>query len=79
MASQTDMLRDALSGYTRGDITAIIDRLAGDKDNFRVDFKNVKFTVGGETFNINGFADFKVIHEIPYAHSIVKEVTEKYG
>ena len=37
MATQTDLLRDALSGYTRDDLTTIIDRLAGDKDNLHVD------------------------------------------
>jgi hypothetical protein len=79
MAAQTDLLQDALSGYTRDDITSIIDKLAGDKDNLRVDLKHVKFTVRNERFDINGIVNFNVVHKIPNAHAVVKEVVKKYG
>lgn len=79
MATQTDLLRDALSGYTRDDLTTIIDRLAGDKDNLRIDLKHVKFTARNESFDVNGVVDFKVVHKIPNAHAVVKEIVKKYG
>lgn len=76
---QSDLLRSALSGYSRDDLTAIIDRLAGDKDNLRVDLKGVKFTLRGQTFEFNGVVDFKVVHTLPNAHAVVKELVKKYG
>jgi hypothetical protein len=79
MATQTDLLRDALSGYTRDDLTTNVDRLAGDKDNLRVDLKHVKFSVRNESFDVNGVVDFKVVHKIPNAHAVVKEIVKKYG
>ncbi len=79
MATQTDILRDALSGYNRDDITSIIDKLAGDKDNLRVDLKHVRFSLSNERFDVNGVVDFKVVHKIPNAHAVVKEIVKKYG
>lgn len=79
MAAQPDYLRDALSGYSRNDLTTIIDKLAGDKDNLHVDLKNVKFTLKGQTFDINGMVDFKVVHTVANAHAVVKEIVKKYG
>jgi hypothetical protein len=79
MAAQSDLLRDALSGYTRDDLTTIIDKLAGDKDNLHVDLKNVRFTLRGQTFDVNGLVDFKVVHTVPNAHAVVKEIVKKYG
>lgn len=79
MAAQSDLLQDALSGYSRDDLTAIIDRLAGGKDNLRVDFKNVKFTLRDQTFDVNGVVDFKVCHSVSNAHVVVKEIVKKYG
>ena len=79
MATQTDLLRDALSGYTRDDLTTIIDRLAGDKDNLHVDLKHVRFTLRNQVFEANGVVDFKVVHTVPNAHAVVKEIVKKYG
>ncbi len=79
MAAQTDMLRDALSGYKPDNMATIIDRLVGDKDNLRVDLKNVKFTLRNERFTVNGVVDFKVIHKIPNVHAAVKEEAKKLG
>ena len=79
MASQTDILQNALSGYKTDSVAEIIDRLAGDKDNLRVDLRHVRFTLRNEDFDVNGVIDFKIIHEIPNAHAVVKEVTGKYG
>lgn len=79
MAAQSDLLRDALSGYTKNDLTTIIDKLAGDKDNLHVDLKHVRFTLRDQTFNVNGMVDFKVVHTVANAHAIVKEIVKKYG
>jgi hypothetical protein len=79
MAEQSDFLRDALSGYSRDDLTTIIDKLAGGKDNLHVDLKNVKFKLRDQTFNVNGVVDFKVVHTIANAHAVVKEIVKKYG
>lgn len=79
MAAQSDLLRDALSGYSRDDLTTIIDKLAGGKDNLHVDLRNVRFTLRDQTFDVNGVVDFKVVHTIPNAHAVVKEIVKKYG
>lgn len=79
MAAQSDLLHDALSGYTRDDLTTIIDKLAGDKDNLHIDFKNVRFTLRSQSFDVNGVVDFKVVHTVANAHAIVKEIVKKYG
>jgi hypothetical protein len=79
MAAQSDYLSDALAGYSREDLTTIIDRFAGDKDNLRVDIKNVRFSLRTQTFDVNGVVDFKVVHTIPNAHAVVKEIVKKYG
>jgi hypothetical protein len=79
MAAQSNLLRDTLSGYTRDDLTTIIDKLAGGKDNLHVDLNNVRFTLRGQTFDVNGVVDFKVVHTVPNAHAVVKEIVKKYG
>jgi hypothetical protein len=79
MAAPSDLLHDALSGYTRDDLTTLIDKLAGDKDNLHVDLKHVRFTLRNQTFDVNGVVDFKVVHPIPNAHAVVKEIVKKYG
>jgi hypothetical protein len=79
MATQSDLLRDTLSGYSRDDLTSIIDKLAGGKDNLRVDFKNVKFTVRDQAFDVNGVVNFNVVHTVANAHAVVKEIVKKYG
>ncbi len=73
MAAQTKVLQDALSGYKPENITTIIDRLAGDKDNLRVDLRNVKFTLRHERFELNGVINFQIFHQIPNAHTVLKE------
>ncbi len=79
MAMQSDILQDLLSGSRRDNLATIIDRLAGDKDNLKVNLKDVRFTLRGEKFDINGLVEFKLYHKIPNAHAIAKEVTKKYG
>jgi hypothetical protein len=59
MATQSDFLRDALSGYNQRDLTAIIDRLAGDKDNLRIDLNHVRLSAGNQKFELNGMVSFK--------------------
>jgi hypothetical protein len=75
MASSTgtSQLQDALSKYDSNDLASIIDKLAGDKDNLRVDIQHVKFCVGKQHFEINGKINFNVIHKDPNAHAKIKE------
>ncbi|HEY9760290.1 MAG TPA: hypothetical protein V6C97_34350 [Oculatellaceae cyanobacterium] len=79
MATQSDFLRDVLSGNMRDNLATVIDRLAGDKDNLKVNLKDVRFTLRGVKFDINGLVEFKVFHTIPNAHAVAKEVAQKYG
>jgi hypothetical protein len=79
MATQSDILRDVLAGNIRDNLATIIDRLAGDKDNLKVKLKDVKFTLRGEKFHVNGLVEFNVVYKIPNAHAVVKEVVKKYG
>lgn len=79
MAKQPDYLQNLLSGSRRDNLASVIDRLAGDKDNLKVNLKDVKFTLQGEKFDINGVVEFKVFHRIPNAHAAVAEVEKKYG
>ncbi len=73
MASQTNQLQNALSGYKPDNMATIIDRLAGDKDNLRVELQHVRFTLRNTKFDVNGVINFNVIHSIPNAHAVVKE------
>ncbi len=79
MASQSDVLREALSGYQPDNMATLIDQLAGDKDNLRVNLRHVKFTLRDQKFDVNGIVDFKVIHKIPNAHAVLKEEIKKLG
>jgi hypothetical protein len=78
MATQTDLL-DALSGYKPDNMATIIDRLAGDKDNLHVELRHVKFTLRKQKFEVNGTVDFKIVHQVPNIHALMKEETGKYG
>jgi|WetSurMetagenome_2_1015567.scaffolds.fasta_scaffold17729_5 hypothetical protein len=62
MAAQ-NLLQDALSKYNQETIVSIIDRIAGDKDNLRVDLQHVKFTLRGIKFEINGNFNFNIKHK----------------
>jgi hypothetical protein len=79
MATQSDFLKDLLSGSRRDNLATIIDKLAGDKDNLKVNLKNVKFILRGEKFDVIGLVEFNVVHKIPNAHAVVNEVVKKYG
>jgi|GEM_PF-3258893 hypothetical protein len=79
MAAQTDLLREALSRYKPDNMATLIDRLSGNKDNLRVDFRQVKFTLRNQEFEVNGMVDFKVIHQVSDIHVLLKEEASKYG
>jgi hypothetical protein len=76
MAAQANQLNEALSGYKREDIAMIIDRLAGDKDNLRVELKNVKLKARNQKIVLNGVINFKIYHETPTAHIVLKEAAK---
>jgi hypothetical protein len=67
MAAQ-NLLQDALSRYKKETIVSIIDRIAGNKDNLRVDLQHVKFTLRGAKFEINGAFNFNIKHKILNPH-----------
>ena len=76
MASQTNQLNEALSGYKSDDIAMIIDKLAGDKDNLRVDIQHVKLKVRNQRIELNGSINFKIFHKTPNAHQVLKEAAK---
>ena len=77
MATQTNFLRDILSGYSQQDLAAIIEGLAGDKDNLRIDLNHVKFCVGDRKFEFNGLVNFKIFRKPPSVDAAVTEAVRK--
>jgi hypothetical protein len=51
----------------------IIEKIAGGKDNVRVDIQQVKFTLRNQRFEIDGKVDFNVVHKASNPHSKPKE------
>ncbi len=62
MAVQTP--QHQLSEFIR-DLTTIIDRLAADKNDLRLDLRNVKLIQPKAKFEMNGTVDFQIFHETP--------------
>jgi len=60
-ASQVN--QESLSRWTPERLAWIIDKLAAGKSNLRVDFGDVKFTIGNQEYEFSGDVDFNVIHE----------------
>jgi uncharacterized protein YcgL (UPF0745 family) len=56
----TSELQETLSKFK---MAQIIEQLAGDKDNLRVDIQKVKFTVKNQGFEVDGTVNFNVIHK----------------
>ena len=73
MGSQTNQLQEAISAYAPENFTTIIDRLAGDKDNLRIELQHVKFSIRKTNIELNGAVNFRIIHRIPNAHVLVEE------
>ncbi len=71
--TQTSELQDTFEKYKPENLAEIMDKLAGDKDNLRVDVQAVKFTLRKQKFEINGVINFNVIHKTPNTHAKVKE------
>lgn len=63
-------LQDVLSKFKMAEI---IERLAGDKDNLRVNIQQVKFTVRNQTYEVDGIVNFNVIHKTLNPHAKIKE------
>jgi hypothetical protein len=68
-ASGDSRLQQVFSQYKPDNLAKIIDKLAGDKDNLRVDVQKVKFCLGKARYEVNGKVDFNVIHTKPNAHA----------
>jgi hypothetical protein len=73
-STQTSELEEKIAQYKPENIAEIIDKLAGDKDNLKVDIQNVKFWLGKSKFEVNGELNFNVVHKTPNAHAKPKEV-----
>jgi hypothetical protein len=73
-STQTSELEEKIAQYKPENLAEIIDKLAGDKDNLKVDIQNVKFHLGKSKFEVNGEVNFNVIHKAPNAHAKPKEV-----
>ncbi len=54
-------------------LAEIIDKLAGDEDNLKVDVQNVKFAIRKMHYEVNGTVNFNVIHTTPNPHAKPKE------
>ena len=68
--AETGELQETLSKFK---MAQIIEGLAGDKDNLRVDIQNLKFTLRKQKFEIDGKVNFNVIHKEPNPHPKEKE------
>ena len=73
VSTQTSELQEAFAKYKPENLAEIIDKLAGDKDNLRVDVRAVKFTLRKQKFELNGVINFNVFHDSPNAHAKAKE------
>ena len=73
MGTQSNQLQETLSAYTPANFTTIIDRLAGGKDNLRIELQNVEFIVKNKKIELNGTVNFNVIHKIQNAHVAITE------
>jgi hypothetical protein len=71
-STQNSELTEALSRYRPDNMAEIIDRLAGDKDNLRVDVKAVKLTVRNTKLEVNGVINFYVVHKTPDVHQKIE-------
>ena len=62
---------DAQSILSQFRMAEILEKLAGDNDNLRVDIQNIKFSLRDQRFEIDGKIDFNVIHrrQDPHAKS----------
>src|SRR5579862_7091895 len=63
VVNATQVNQELLSRWTPERLAGIIDKLAGGKSNLRVDFGDVKFTLGNQEYEFSGDVDFNVIHE----------------
>jgi hypothetical protein len=65
MASSTEYseLQQRLAQIKPDNLAEIIDKLAGDKDNLRVDVQSVKLHVGKTAYEVNGVVNFNVLHK----------------
>ncbi len=64
-AQASELHEQFLSAYAPKNLTEIIDKLAGGKENLKVSIKELKFTIRKEKYNINGEIIFNIIHKPP--------------
>ena len=66
--------RDLQSALSKFRMAEIIEKIAGNRDNLCVEIKDVKFSLSGQRFEIDGTINFNVIHKTPFAYSKTKEI-----
>ncbi len=64
-SSELKELHDQLAQYKPGNMAEIIDKLAGGKDNLRVEIQKVRFNLRRVGYEVNGQVNFNVIHKKP--------------
>jgi hypothetical protein len=62
-------LQQQFSQYKPDNLAEIIDKLAGDKDNLRIDVQSVKFCLRNARYEVNGKVNFNVLHKNSNAHA----------
>ena len=67
-ASQSSELIEKFSQYQPENMAEIIEKLAGGKDNLKVDVQKLRFSVGKQKLEVSGEINFNVIHKDPLAH-----------
>jgi hypothetical protein len=77
METKKNLVQEALSAYEQKNFLTMIERLAGGKDNLRIDIQNVKFILGDQKVDINGSVNFNVVHKNPNAHVVLKQEIKK--
>jgi hypothetical protein len=61
--STANPLQDAVAKIKPDNFAQIIDKLAGEKDNLRVDVRAVRFRMGNVTYEVSGEVNFNVKHK----------------
>jgi hypothetical protein len=62
-SSEYSELQQRLAQIKPDNLAKIIDKLAGDKDNLKVDVQAVRFHIGKTAYEVSGVVNFNVLHK----------------
>jgi hypothetical protein len=68
-STQSSELQKKILQYKPDNLAMIIGKLAGDKNNLKVDIQQLKFCLGKTKFEVNGEVNFNVIYKKPNANA----------